>query len=91
MSVENARAKLMSGKILVWLLATFLLGTVHAQAQQPPKIPRIGVLGGSSSDESPRRLEPDQRFMLPVYTPPASALAKTSGGIVNPICFAALR
>jgi hypothetical protein len=32
----------MTGKILVWLLATVLLGTVSAEAQQPKKIPRVG-------------------------------------------------
>jgi ABC-type uncharacterized transport system substrate-binding protein len=34
----------MSGKILVWLLATLLLTTVYAEAQKPAKISRIGVL-----------------------------------------------
>jgi putative tryptophan/tyrosine transport system substrate-binding protein len=34
----------MSGKIVTWLLATFLLTTGLAQAQQPNKIPRIGYL-----------------------------------------------
>src|ERR671910_3120573 len=35
----------MPGKIFIWLLTTFLLITVlPAQAQQPTKIPRVGVL-----------------------------------------------
>jgi ABC-type uncharacterized transport system substrate-binding protein len=34
----------MSKKIFIWLLATFLLGTVYAEAQQPAKVPRIGWL-----------------------------------------------
>jgi ABC-type uncharacterized transport system substrate-binding protein len=42
----------MIGKMLIWLLAIFLLSTVHpAQAQQPAKVPRIGLLiPGSASD-----------------------------------------
>ena len=44
----------MSGKILVWLLATLLLITVPpAQAQQPTKIPRIGYLSGTSPSTNP--------------------------------------
>ena len=31
---DNTGAKLMSGKIFVWLLTTVLLGSVAAQAQQ---------------------------------------------------------
>src|SRR6266545_6520919 len=42
---DNTVAKLMSGKIFVWLLATVLLGTVSAEAQQPKNIPRVGFLG----------------------------------------------
>jgi putative ABC transport system substrate-binding protein len=37
----------MSGKFFVWLLATVLLGTVSAQAQQAAKIPRIGYVSGT--------------------------------------------
>ena len=33
----------MSGKVFVWLLATVLLGTVSAEAQQP-KVYRVGVI-----------------------------------------------
>ena len=45
----------MTGKILIWLLATDLLGPVFiAEAQQAAKIPRIGyVSGGSPSDPGP--------------------------------------
>jgi len=38
----------MSGQIFVWLLATVLLATVSALAQQSKKIPRIGSLGTTS-------------------------------------------
>jgi putative ABC transport system substrate-binding protein len=42
---DNTGAKLMSGKIFVWLLATVFLTTVSfAHAQQPKKVPRIGYL-----------------------------------------------
>jgi putative tryptophan/tyrosine transport system substrate-binding protein len=34
----------MSGKIFVWLLATVLLGTVSAEAQQQPKVYRVGII-----------------------------------------------
>lgn len=34
----------MSRKISVWLLATVLLTTVPAEAQQPVKVPKIGLL-----------------------------------------------
>jgi hypothetical protein len=40
----------MSKKIFVWLLATLLLETVDAEAQQPKKMPRIGYLAGDSHD-----------------------------------------
>jgi putative tryptophan/tyrosine transport system substrate-binding protein len=40
----------MSGKILIWLLTTLLLGAVYAQAQQPVKTPRIGVLMSGSPE-----------------------------------------
>jgi ABC-type uncharacterized transport system substrate-binding protein len=44
----------MSGKILVWLLATGLLATaIPATAQQPGKIPWIGYLARSGSGPSP--------------------------------------
>ena len=50
---ENTGAKLMSGKIFVWLLAILLLETVYADAQQPAKVPRIAFLaGGSRSADS---------------------------------------
>ena len=35
---DNTGVKLMSGKILVWLLTTVLLGTLSAQAQQPQSV-----------------------------------------------------
>src|SRR6266545_5600347 len=38
----------MAKKILIWLLATLLLGTVPAQAQQFAKVPRIAFLAGGS-------------------------------------------
>ena len=48
----------MTGKTLVWLLATFLLTTVSlVEAQQPAKIPRIGILGGGSASGNARRME----------------------------------
>jgi putative tryptophan/tyrosine transport system substrate-binding protein len=41
----NMGAKLMSGKIFVWLLAIVLLTSASpAEAQQPKKVPRIGYL-----------------------------------------------
>jgi ABC-type uncharacterized transport system substrate-binding protein len=44
----------MTGKILIWLLTTFLLGTVSlAHAQQSGKIPWIGYLAGAGSGPSP--------------------------------------
>src|SRR5262245_26919176 len=47
----------MGKKIVVSLLATFILTSVHlAQAQQPKKVPRIGLLAPfSASSDSPRR------------------------------------
>jgi putative ABC transport system substrate-binding protein len=36
--------KRMTGKILIWLLATVLLTTYPADAQQPKKVPRVGIL-----------------------------------------------
>ena len=47
----------MSGKIFVGLLATVLLGTVSAQAQQPGRVPRIGFLAGVSPSTIPARTE----------------------------------
>ena len=51
---DNTGAKLMSGKIFVWLLATVLLTTaLPIDAQQPKKVPRIGYLsGGDAATES---------------------------------------
>ena len=43
----------MSGKIFIWLLATVLLTTVSAQAQQPKKIPRIGFLSTAAPPGTP--------------------------------------
>jgi putative tryptophan/tyrosine transport system substrate-binding protein len=48
----------MSGKILVWLLATVLLTTaLTSEAQQPTKIPRIGYMGASFRSTNPARIE----------------------------------
>jgi putative ABC transport system substrate-binding protein len=41
---KETGAKKMSRKISVWLLATVLLTTVPAEAQQPVKVPKIGLL-----------------------------------------------
>jgi putative ABC transport system substrate-binding protein len=54
---DNTGAKLMSGKIFVWLLTTVLLGTVSAQAQQPKKVPRIGYLSASDPATESTRSE----------------------------------
>jgi putative ABC transport system substrate-binding protein len=55
---ENRRAATMSGKILIWLLATVLLTTASlAAAQQPTKVPRIGYLGGTSPSANAARIE----------------------------------
>ena len=53
---DNTGAKLMSGKICVWLLTTVLLSTAPlAEAQQPKKVPRIGYLSsGDPASESAR-------------------------------------
>jgi putative ABC transport system substrate-binding protein len=52
---KNAGAKTMSGKIFFWLLATGLLTTAPPiTAQQPTKIPRIGLLGDSASTNPAR-------------------------------------
>jgi ABC-type uncharacterized transport system substrate-binding protein len=47
----------MNRKILIWLLATVLLTTVSAQAQQPAKMPRIGYLTAASLSAIPHRTE----------------------------------
>src|SRR5262245_21322190 len=47
----------MNQKIRLWLLATILLTTVSAQAQQPAHVPRIGLLGGASAAANSRRIE----------------------------------
>ena len=44
----------MSKKIFVWLLATFLLATISfVAAQQPAKIPRVGIIRGNPDDGAP--------------------------------------
>ncbi len=53
----NTVAKLMSGKIFVWLLTTVLLGTVSAEAQQPGRVPRIGILVPGSASGYGSRIE----------------------------------
>jgi hypothetical protein len=47
------------GKIVIWLLATFLLTTTVylADAQQPKKVPRIGYLAGSDPARESTRSE----------------------------------
>ena len=48
----------MSGKIVIWLLATLLLTTVAvAEAQQAKKVPRIGFLDPTSRAVSEARIE----------------------------------
>ena len=48
----------MSGKIVIWLLATLLLTTVAvAEAQQARKVPRIGFLDPTSRAVSEARIE----------------------------------
>jgi putative ABC transport system substrate-binding protein len=54
---DNKGAKLMSGKIIDWLLTTVLLGTVSAQAQQPTKITPIGFLAGAPLSVNAARIE----------------------------------
>jgi putative ABC transport system substrate-binding protein len=54
---DNTVAKLMSGKLFVWLLTTVLLGTVSAEAQQPTKIPRIGYLNATFPSDVSARIE----------------------------------
>jgi putative ABC transport system substrate-binding protein len=54
----NVLAQSMTGKILVWLLATVLLITTPpAKAQQPAKVPRIGYLSATSSSTISDRTE----------------------------------
>ena len=49
-------------KFLFWLLTTFLLTTTTvAQAQQPARIPRIGILIGSSASNYSARVEAFRR------------------------------
>jgi putative ABC transport system substrate-binding protein len=44
----------MSGKIFVWLLTTVLLTTVPpAEAQQPAKVPRLGIVSGTGDPNNP--------------------------------------
>ena len=51
-------AKPMSGKIFVWLLATFFLATISlAEAQQQGKVPRIGYLSAVSPSAESSRLD----------------------------------
>jgi putative ABC transport system substrate-binding protein len=55
---KEAGGKTMSGKIFAWLLATVLLITAPAaEAQQPGKIPQIGVLSGGSSSTNSTRIQ----------------------------------
>src|SRR5262245_14509342 len=55
---KNAGAKRMSGKILVWLLAAVLLANLSpAEAQQQPKVPRVGFLIASSPSATSARIE----------------------------------
>jgi putative tryptophan/tyrosine transport system substrate-binding protein len=55
---NNAGAKTMSRKIFLWLLTTVLLTTApSAEAQQPPKIPRIGFLITSSPSAIAPRMD----------------------------------
>jgi putative tryptophan/tyrosine transport system substrate-binding protein len=48
---DNTGAKLMSGKIFIWLLATVLLTTAPpTDAQQPTNVPRIGYVATTAPD-----------------------------------------
>ncbi len=48
----------MNKKIVVSLLASFILALVHlAEAQQPAKVPRIGYLAGTGPDAQSARME----------------------------------
>ena len=51
---QDARKNDMNEKMSVWLLASFFLATVSfAHAQQPKKVPRLGVLLFSTPDADP--------------------------------------
>ena len=55
---DNMGAKLMSGKIFVWLVATVLLTTAPpAEAQQPKKVPVIGYLSANDPASESARSE----------------------------------
>jgi putative ABC transport system substrate-binding protein len=44
----------MKAKILVYALPVFILMTIHvAPAQQPTKVPRIGIVSGSGGPSNP--------------------------------------
>jgi ABC-type uncharacterized transport system substrate-binding protein len=45
------------GKILIWLLATVLLTTAYAQAQQQTKVPSIGYLDAPTLSTNAARVE----------------------------------
>jgi putative ABC transport system substrate-binding protein len=52
----------MSKKILIWLMVAIFLTTVSpAEAQQPARIPRIGILSGSSASSFSARVEAFRR------------------------------
>jgi len=51
----------MSGKIFIWLLATVLLTTASAEAQQTGEVRRVGFLGGSSPSFYSARIEAFRR------------------------------
>jgi len=53
----------MSGRIFVWFLATLLLTTVYAEAQQPTKVYRIGYLSAASAEADKNRFAYFQRGM----------------------------
>jgi putative tryptophan/tyrosine transport system substrate-binding protein len=53
---QKTKRNHMTGKILIWLLTTFLLENIYAEAQQPTKIPRIGFL--VTTDRDAPNIEP---------------------------------
>src|SRR5215472_15651343 len=53
----KSRRKRMSGKILVCLLATVVLATICAEAQQPEKFARIGYLDNGTAPGSAEVLD----------------------------------
>ena len=53
----------MNGRIFVWFLATLLLTTVYAEAQQPTKVYRIGYLSAASAEADKNRFAYFQRGM----------------------------